>query len=130
MKSEYIDVRGYWGVAIGYDLSPLDEYRVRETLMGLGLRGEDLEEAIDILFYQKNTGMCITLPEEKMSLVYIGEQTSEEQFWDTLEHEFYHVAVSICSYYGADHKGEDGAWTIGYLTRKAVKQIGEPCHDN
>mgnify|MGYP006988897340 FL=1 len=127
MKSVYIDVDDKWGVAIGYDLRPLDEYKVRESLMYLELRGDYLEEAIDVLFYHRNTGLCISVPEQRMSLIYIGGVSDNEQFWDTVSHELYHATQAICDYYGADVAGEDGAWTMGYLTRIAVKKIGEPC---
>lgn len=128
MKSEYIDVKGYWGVAIGYDLQPLDEYRVRSTLIQIGVRSRDIEKAIDVLFGEQNSGLCISLPELQMSLVYIGHATSEDQFWDTLAHELLdHCQYAIRMYYDVPEGGEDSAWLTGYLMRKAVQQIGEPC---
>lgn len=131
MKSEYIDVRGYWGVAIGYDLSPLDEYKVRSTLMQLGVRGEKLEKAVGVLFGEVNSGLCVSLPDLQMSLIYLGWQTSAEQFWDTLTHELLdHCQYAIRMYYDVPEGTEDSAWLTGFLMRKAVQQIGEPCHDN
>lgn len=127
MESAYINVDDKWGVAIGYNLRPLDEYKVRSSLMNIGIRGDNLEEAISILFDYKNTGMCVSVPELRMSLIYIGDVSSEEQFWDTVSHELYHATQAICDYYGADVANEDGAWTMGYLMRKAVGQIAEPC---
>ncbi|MBR1448811.1 MAG: hypothetical protein IJ588_08735 [Prevotella sp.] len=128
MKSTYIDIKGYWGVAVGYDLQPLDEYRVRSTLMSLGIRGEELEEAISVLFGKTNSGLCISIPEKRMSLIYIGDATGEDQWWDTLAHELLdHCQYAIRMYYGVSQGSEDSAWLTGYLMRKAVQQIGEPC---
>ena len=128
MKTEYIDVKGYWGVAIGYDLMPLDEYRIRQTLMRIGVSSEDIEKAIGVLFGELNSGLCISLPELQMSLIYIGDATGEDQWWDTLAHELLdHCQHAIRMYYDVADGTEDSAWLTGYLMRKAVQQIGEPC---
>ena len=131
MKSEYINIKGYWGIAIGYDLQPLDEYRVRETLMGLGFGGRELEKCIDVLFGQKNSGLCVNIPEQRMSLIYIGDATGEDQWWDSLAHELLdHCHFAICMYYDVPFGSEDSAWLTGYMMRKAVQQIAPPCAEN
>ena len=128
MKSVYIDIKGYWGIAIGYDLQPLDEYRVRQTLIAIGTSSRDVEKAIDVLFGELNSGLCVSLPEKQMSLIYIGRATSEEQFWDTLAHELLdHCQYAVRMYYDVGEGTEDSAWLTGYMMRKAVQQIGEPC---
>jgi hypothetical protein len=63
-----------------------------------------------------------------MSLVFIGEATSEDQWWDTIAHEILdHVKWAICVYYGVEFGGEDSAWLTGYLMRLIVKEIAPPC---
>lgn len=42
-------------------------------------------------------------------------------------HELYHCQQSILDYYNVSKDSEDAAWTYGYLMRKAVQLIGEPC---
>ncbi len=127
MKTEYIDIEGKWGVILCYDLRRLDEYEMRRSMMAFGMRGQELERAIDILLYDKNTGMCISHDDVRMSLIFIGNVTSEEQFWDTVAHELYHAACSIADYYDVEYNSEDFAWTTGYLMREAVGLLGEPC---
>lgn len=128
MQSEYIDIKGYWGIAIGYDLSPLDEYRIRKTLISLGFRGEELEKSISVLFDYLNTGLCVNIPEQRMSLIYIGNATGEDQWWDTLAHELLdHCHFAICMCYDVPLGSEDSAWLTGYMMRKAVQQIAAPC---
>ena len=127
MKTGYIDVRGRWGVILCHDLRRLDEYEMRQSMMAFGMRGQELDEAVDVLLFNENTGMCVSRDDVRMSLVYIGRATSEEQFWDTVVHELYHVASCICDYYDVEAGTEDFAWTMGYLTREAVGQLGEPC---
>ena len=125
MKTKYIDVDGYWGVVVCYDIKPLDEYEMRQNMMAFGIIGERLEEAVDIL-YQENTGMCISRDDIRMSLIFIGRQSGEEQFWDTMAHELYHSQCAITDYYNVRCCGEDSAWLMGYLMRQAVMLIDSP----
>ena len=127
MTSEYIDVAGKWGVIFSYDLRRLDEYEMRAMMMSLGLRGGKLEEAVDVLLYERNTGLCVSNDRLRMSLVFIGNAESEEQHWDTVAHELGHAAHAICDYYGVSHVGEDFSWTLGYLMRKVVEKTAPPC---
>lgn len=128
MTTKYLDIKGKWGVVACYDLKPLDEFEMRQLMMALGMHGQQLDEAIETLLYQKNSGMCITSMRQRMSLVFIGEATSEDQWWDTLAHEILdHVKAAICEYYDVPFVSEDAAWLTGYLMRKVVQIIGEPC---
>ena len=128
MKSEYIDVKGKWGVVYCYDLHRLDEYEIRQFLMSFGMRGGRLDEAIDVLLFHKNTGLCVSSPGLRMSLIFIGNATGCDQFWDTTAHELlYHAACAIFDYYDVPYGSEAAAWTVGYLMRKAVQVIGAPC---
>ena len=66
----------------------------------------------------------------KMSLVFVGKATSEEQKWDTIAHEVLdHAKVAICDYYDVSFHGEDVAWLTGFLMRKIVQQIAPPCSE-
>lgn len=71
----------------------------------------------------KNTGLCVSVPSKRMSVCFIGNTTSEDQFMDTLAHELYHVQSAICEYYDVPPDGEDAAWTMGFLMRKAVRLL-------
>lgn len=98
--------------------------------MAFGMRGERIDRAIDVLLFHENTGMCISRPGIRMSLVFIGDADSPEQWWDTLAHEVLdHVKVDIASYYYVPWRSEDSAWLTGYLMRKLVRLYGEPCSE-
>lgn len=128
MTSEYIDIKGKWGIVLNYDLKRLDEYEMRAMMMSFGLRGRALDEAVDILLYEKDSGMCISNNGLRMSLIFIGNATSEDQWWDTLAHELLdHCQRAIIEYYDVDYISEDSAWLTGYLMRKAVQKVGTPC---
>lgn len=147
MKSEYIDVNGKWGIVVCYDLMRKDVREMRALMEAVGMdddstdgymrvsvypRGENVEvgidEALRMLLYHKNTGMCITNMDLNMSLVFIGEADSEDQWWDTLAHEVLdHAKVAILDYYRVPLRSEGSAWLTGYLMRKVVQLIAPPC---
>lgn len=128
MTADYIDIKGKWGIILCHDIKRLDEYEMRQSMMAFGIRGARLDDAIDVLLYQDNSGMSVSRDDIRMSLVFIGHATSGEQWWDTTAHEvLYHVMVSICDYYDVPYGSEDGAWLTGYLMRQAVHILGEPC---
>lgn len=127
MLSEYIDIRGKWGVVICYDLTYQDEGDMYAYMESLGMKHSKIMEALDVLLDEINTGLCVSNPRLRMSLIFVGRAESTEQWWDTLTHELYHSQQFICDYYGVRPDSEDGAWTMGYLMRKAVEQIATPC---
>lgn len=129
MKKDYIDVEGHWGVILCYDIRRLDEYEMRAAMMSFGMHGDSLEHAIDVLLNDQNTGLCVSRSDIRMSLIFIGNATGGDQWWDTTAHELlYHAACAIWDYYDVPYGSEEAAWTVGYLMRKAVHILGEPCH--
>lgn len=128
MKSEYIDVKGKWGIVVCYDLMRRDVREMRALMEAVGLGDEEIDGYLRLLLYHKNKGLCITNMELKMSLVFVGEAESEDQWWDTLAHEVLdHAKVAILDYYNVSLRGEDSAWLTGYLMRKVVQLIAPPC---
>lgn len=128
MKSEYIDVKGKWGIVVCYDLMRRDVRKMRALMEAVGLGDEEIDGYLRLLLYHKNKGLCITNMELKMSLVFVGEAESEDQWWDTLAHEVLdHAKVAILDYYNVSLRGEDSAWLTGYLMRKVVQLIAPPC---
>ena len=128
MKSEYIDVKGKWGIVVCYDLMRRDVREMRALMEAVGLGDEEIDGYLRLLLYHKNKGLCITNMELKMSLVFVGEAESEDQWWDTIAHEILdHAKVAILDYYNVSLRGEDSAWLTGYLMRKVVQLIAPPC---
>lgn len=125
MRTTYLDIEEAWGVVICYDLEQRDEAEMCRLMASLGVY--DCDEPLGVLLRHKNTGMCVTDMEKRMSLIFVGDATDSEQWWDTVTHELYHCQQAICEYYGVRSDSEDGAWTMGYLMRKTVEQIAPPC---
>lgn len=128
MKTEYIDIVGKWGIVVYYDIRPFDEYDIRSDMMAFGVNGQTIEKAVNLLLYEKNKGYSVSSFNRKMTLVFIGKATGEDQWWDTLGHELLdHCQKAIVDYYDVPYVSEDSAWLTGYLMRKVVQQIAVPC---
>lgn len=128
MRTEYIDVKGKWGIVVCYDLMRRDVREMRALMESIGMTDDDIDDALRMLLYHENTGMCITNNALRMSLVFVGEASGEDQWWDTLAHEVMdHAKVAILDYYNVPLRGEDSAWLTGYLMRKVVQLIAPPC---
>lgn len=128
MKTEYIDVKGKWGIVVCYDLMRRDVHEMRALMEDVGMEDEETDEALRTLLYHRNTGMCVTNPALAMSLVFVGEAESEDQWWDTMAHEVLdHAKVAILDFYHVPLRSEDSAWLTGYLMRKVVQLIAPPC---
>lgn len=127
MQTEYVDVRGKWGIVLCYDLDLDDDVDIMNYMVSLGSDEEGAYKAVNVLFWQENAGLCVTNMALRMSLIFIGDADSAEQWWDTLSHELYHAQQAIIEYYNVPPDTEDAAWTMGYLMRKSVELVAPPC---
>lgn len=128
MKSEYIDIKGKWGIVVCYDLMRKDVREMRALMESVGVEDEEIDGYLRMLLYHKNKGLCISNMELAMSLVFIGEAESEDQWWDTLAHEVLdHAKIAILDFYHVPLRSEDSAWLTGFLMRNVVQLIAPPC---
>ena len=62
METAYIDVDGYWGIAICYDYdvsNPEDEHTLWGYMRSFGMKERNINKALNILS-NYNTGMCVS----------------------------------------------------------------------
>lgn len=116
MTKFYINVAGKWGVVAAYDIEPQDLDEVRAWVESLGCDPRETEDACRAAT-GINTGVTISNPDLRMSLVLIGGASSPEQWWDTVVHELKHVQSHISACYNVDGDSEEAAYLIGYLMR-------------
>lgn len=123
MKSEYIDVKGKWGIVVCYDLMRRDVREMRALMEAVGLGDDEIDGYLRMLLYHKNKGLCISNMELAMSLVFIGEATSQDQWFDTLIHELKHVVENISEFYHVDPTSEESAYLQGEIGRQMFPLI-------
>lgn len=117
MKKRYIDIDGYWGIVFCYDFDFLDVDEMGAIMNSFGVSDKEISMAIRILL-GINTGMTISRHDLTMSVVFVSESSSLEQFMDSISHEIDHVQESILEHYMIPQGSEDGAWLQGYIMRK------------
>ena len=126
MIQDYKDIGGYWGVVFCYGYDERDYEEIEEILYTFGLDTDNARRSIDILS-DPNTGMTVSLPKLKMSVVFISRATSREQWVDTIMHEADHLQASILDYYGIRQGSEEAAYLQGYIARKTTSIIDNIC---
>ncbi|MBQ7690205.1 MAG: hypothetical protein IJT30_03295 [Muribaculaceae bacterium] len=126
MIQDYKDIDGYWGVLFCYGYDERDSEDIEAILDNFGLSAHKVAEALNIL-RNPNTGMTVTQPRLRMSVVFISMATSRGQWVDTIMHELDHVQASMCDYYNIEKGSEEAAYLQGYLARQATPIIEEIC---
>ncbi len=122
MRKHYIDIDDAWALIFCYDYDYRDMDDMAALMAALGASDRQINEAMIVLF-GVNTGMTISRADLRMSLVFVGEASSMEQFLDTTAHELYHVENAIGDYYDVPYDSEDAAWTDGYLMREVSRAL-------
>ena len=129
MKKHYIDIDGYWGIIFIYDYDLLDMDEIAAILDSFGVSERKIRKSMPIL-YSVNSGMTVSRSDITMSVIFVSQATSTEQFFDTIAHEIDHAQYAIDMHYGVEHGSEDTAWLQGYIMRgitKALKYDGVVC---
>lgn len=123
MKNKYIDIDDdKWGVIMVYDFDMLDWDDMAAIMRAFGLPMRKVRYAIRVLS-TPNSGLTISSPELRMSVVFIGEPTTKSQFWNSVSHEMKHVTDAIIDYYQEPLDGESAAYLSGYLLQKVVENF-------
>ena len=123
MKTSYLDLDGYWAVVVAYDYDVDREYDdIVNMIESFGVSPKQTRRSLEILA-APNTGMTVTFPEVRMSLVMISRATSKDQLFNTVAHEMYHTTCGIIRYYGREMCSEDAAYTMGELMRQVITKL-------
>lgn len=127
MVTKYIDIDGKWGVLVNYDFDMRDWDDIAAVLYAFGMSQRSINKSIQILS-APNTGMAISNDDLRMTSIYISHATSNSEFWSTINHELLHAEQAILDYYGESWDGEPPAYLAGYLLRRVVEEVAEPCY--
>lgn len=68
-------------------------------------------------------GKTITYYNKHLSIVYINESSSIEEFFNTLIHELNHVQSNYCTYFRIPEESETASYLIGYLAMESIRFI-------
>lgn len=123
MKTSYLDLEGHWGIVCVYDYNVEEEYdELAAVMKSFNVPLRQIRRSLGILS-APNTGMTVTFPEVRMTLVMISRATSKDQFFSTVAHEAYHAVCGIIRYYDRGICSEDAAYTMGELMRQVITEM-------
>jgi len=122
MYKHYLDIAGKWAFVFAYSIGPDDLDEVGEWLKALGARPREIMQAKRLLM-KLNKGLTLSYSGLRMSVMCIGDATSLEQWWDTLDHEIDHLQYTIMQYYDVEPGTEEAAYLQGYIMRGIVKAL-------
>lgn len=127
MITEYFEIGdNKWGVLLcfGYDYDDFDD--MWAIMRSFGLSNANANKSLQILS-ELNTGMTISNSDIRMSVMFISDATTENEWWNTLSHELYHVNNAVADYYGEELDGEPPAYLQGYLFEKIIERLDFGC---
>lgn len=122
MKKHYIDIVGKWAFIFAYLIEEKDLGEVGDWLEALGSSDEEIYEAQHLLM-KLNKGLTKSNSNLRMSVMCIGNATSEAQWWDTVNHEIDHLQGRIMNYYDVEAGSESAAYLQGYIMRKIIEAL-------
>jgi hypothetical protein len=122
MFKHYLDIAGKWAFVFAYNIGHEALAEIGEWLKALGARPREIRQAKRLLT-KTNKGLTLSYSGLRMSVMCIGNATSLEQWWDTLDHEIDHLQDAVLQYYDVKHGTEDAAWLQGYIMRLIVRAM-------
>jgi hypothetical protein len=123
MKTEFYNIGDDdWGILMVYDYDYRDFDRIWSMLLAFGLPDYKVQGAMSVLS-RPDSGMTLTIPSDLMSVLFISEATSDEEWFDTLIHELKHVVEHISEFYQVEPTSEVAAYLQGEIGRQMFPMI-------
>lgn len=123
MKTEFYNIGDDdWGILLVYDYDYRDFDRILSMLRAFGLHDHRVQAAMSVLS-KLDTGMTLTIPSDLMSVLFISEATSDEEWFNTLIHEVKHVTEHISEFYQVEPTSEPAAYLQGEIGRQLFPMI-------
>lgn len=117
MIRQHIYLPAYrWDILVFYWAEKDDAGEIVDAMRRLGAADGIIDSAEEnILDSVQNTGLTYTNESERGTVMVIGQASSPEEFWNTLDHEKGHAVQHIGSALGMDHMGEPLQYLAGML---------------
>lgn len=107
-----------WDITMFYAIHGYYVDEIVGSLVGIGIRGDKLERARELLKEGKvNTGL--TYVKDGKAVCVIGKASSANQYSDSIQHEIMHLAVFIAKSEGIPLDSEEVCYIGGEIARKA-----------
>lgn len=117
MIKQIFHIERYWKVIVYYNVD-YDYFDV--IAKDLRLISTPIE-GIDAIYHKLLTsayGVTITNSSKRTSVVLFNIHKFKSEYISTIIHEAEHIKQAILKYYNVPDKGEDAAYTIGYISKR------------
>lgn len=119
MVKQYIELGdSKWGIVVCYGVESEDSTEVSELLRALGCPEDAIKKSVHIMTHKLNSALTFSNTKLKMSLICIGETSSQDQLVNSIVHEAKHVQSHVCQYYDIDEDSEPASYLIGYIVQR------------
>lgn len=139
MRRQVIDVDGYWKVIVYYDMDySLFDYVVRDVkkeflslksnfkALTMGAYYDGVMEELEEVYVWMRSGMAKAVTysnlERHVSIVLFNRHRDRGDYLNSLVHEAEHVKQAMLLAYDIEDRGEEPAYTIGYLVERMWRE--------
>ena len=123
MKTKYFNIGDNdWGIVMVYDYTDDDYEKLWSMIRAFGMPDEKAMYALGVLS-RPDSGMTLTSMSDMMSVIFVSEATSDDEWFNTLVHELKHVVEHISEFYNVSPKSEPAAYLQGEIGRQMFPLI-------
>ena len=108
-------IRNYWEVIVFYNVDYNLFYDIEELLLDCGASIEDIEGLYYMMRYNNALAVTFSNTKLKVSIVLFNEHKTKQSYINSIVHEAEHVKQAVLRTYNVDDRGEDAAYTIGFI---------------
>lgn len=108
-----------WSVVVLYNVNHNDIEFIQDNLSKICDNKQQIKDSTYYIEQQiPNTGFIFSNLDINISLIVIGESTSNKEFINTIVHEANHLQSHIATKYNIDEKGEEVCYLIGEIVER------------
>ena len=120
MIKQVINIEHYWKVIVYYNI---DYNFFDDIAFELKAIGSPVEKIDDVYYNMTHTAKAVTCSniDKHISVVLFNKHKNKYDYINSIVHEAEHIKQHMLKAYNVDDKGEDPAYTIGYIAMRMLK---------
>lgn len=123
MTKQQIKIRHYWEVIVYYDVDYSSFYYIDNDLRKLGATANTRSTIYDNMVSNKAKAVTFSNESKRKSIILFNKHKSMIDYVNSIVHEAEHVKQAMLGAYDVEDKGEEPAYTIGYLVSRMWKVV-------
>lgn len=120
MIRRVFNIDNYWKVIVYYNVNYNFFNIISRELKYYGASNASIKRVYNKMSKCRAKGVTISFYEDRVSVVLFNTHKSYYDYINSIVHEAEHIKQAMLEYYLIDDKGEEPAYTIGYLAMKML----------